>query len=300
MTGEELALKFHKLKFEVELYKRSGKSFQDFFEQIMQLSDSSFLPVKPMGSEGDWKSDGYSVSSNTIYQCYAPEELTATRAAKKVKEDFQGAKERWKEKMRQWVFVWSSDKALPPQVVAAIVELKQTNPDIAIDDMDRADLWKIVQSLSTSDRESILGMAPNLNDAPNTSAIEIQVLMKHLGSRNFAPSDSAEFDLTAIVEKLKRNALSDAVTAFVRPAMPVANVVKEYVSSMPDPEFSEAIGADLAEKYNELTASTSDPDAIFGNLVEYVLGSHHLEPKFFWAAAGIVTHYFELCDIFEH
>jgi hypothetical protein len=299
MTREQLALYVHKLKFDVELYRRTGKSFQDFFEDIMQLADSSFQPVKPMGAAGDWKSDGYSASSRTIYQCYAPEGLTAEKAAKKVKEDFQGAKVLWKEKMRQWVFVWSAESALPPQVVSAIAELKQENPDVVIDDMGRANLWKIVQNLPLSDRESILGVAPDLSDAPITTALEIQILMNHLGSHQLAPTDSAEFDLTAIVEKLKRNGLSETVTAIVRPATPVAKLVRDFVTGMPDPEFSVAIGADLAEKYNQFAASITEPDTIFGNLVEYVLGTHRLEPKFFWAAAGIVTHYFELCDVFE-
>ena len=299
MTREELALTFHQLQFKVEVCNRTGKSFQDFFEQIMQLADSSFQPVKPMGKVGDWKSDGYSACSKTIYQCYAPEGLTGDKAAKKVKEDFQGAKERWKEKMRRWVFVWSSVAALPPQVVFAIAGLKAENPDIEIDDMGRTGLWKIVEGLSLSDRESILGIAPDLSDAPKTTAAEIQVLMKHLGSRQLAPTDSAEFDLTAVVEKIRRNGLSENVTAIVRPAMPVAKVVRDFVTSMPDPEFSEAIGSDLAHKYNEFAASMTEPDAIFGNLVEYVLGSHRFEPRLFWAAAGIVTHYFELCDVFE-
>src|SRR6266702_3014674 len=285
MTREELALYVHRLNFNVQLCRRTGKSFQDFFDDIMQLADNSSQPVKPIGAVGDWKSDGYSACSGTIYQCYAPEGLTAEKTAKKVKQDFQGAKARWKEKMRRWVFVWSAESALPPQVVSAIVELKQENHDVVIDDVGREDLWKIVENLSLSDRESILGVAPDLDDAPITTALEIQVLMKHLGSRQLAPTDSAEFDLTAIVEKLKRNGLSETVTAIVRPATPVAKVVRDFVTGMPDPEFSVAIGADLAEKYNQFAASIIEPDAIFGNLVEYVQGTHRLEPKLFWAAA---------------
>jgi hypothetical protein len=85
----------------------------------------------------------------------------------------------------------------------------------------------------------------------------------------------------------------------VRPAIPVVKLGREFVTSMPDPGFSQAIAVDLAGRYTALAASTNDPDVIFGSLVEYVSGEHRLEPRFFWAAAGIVTHYFELCDIFE-
>jgi hypothetical protein len=61
MTKEEFSLHYHEIRLELELSRRTGQSFQDFLEQIMQKSDPSFLLVKPMGREGDWKSDGYSM-----------------------------------------------------------------------------------------------------------------------------------------------------------------------------------------------------------------------------------------------
>jgi hypothetical protein len=163
----------------------------------------------------------------------------------------------------------------------------------------RAGLWDIVKRLPLVDRESLLGFVPDLNDAPITTAAELQVLMKHLGRRSPGMEDTVDLDLTAIADKLQRNRLSDAVTKTVKHAIPVARLVREYVTSMPDPAFSQAIAADLAGRYTSVVASTDDPDVIFGSLIEYVLGEHRLELKFFWAAAGIVTHYFELCDIFE-
>ena len=123
--------------------------------------------------------------------------------------------------------------------------------------------------------------------------------MKHLGKQTAGLPQDTSFDLTAISDKLARNRLSAAVTNTVRPAMPVARLVRDYVTRMPDPSFSEFIAIDLASKYRELAESVNDPDVIFGSLVDYVLGEQRVDPKFFWAAAGIVAHYFELCDVFE-
>lgn len=299
MTREEFSLHYHELRLEVELSRRVGRAFQDFFEQIMQKADPSFIMVKPMGREGDWKADGYSLSTGTIYQCYAPEDMTGAQAAKKIKEDFGGAKEQWKDKMQRWSFVWSSERALSPQAIEALTELKAANSNLAVDQIGRAGLWDIVKGLSLAEREALLGIVPNPNDASITTAAEIQVLMKHLGSHSPDVSDTVDLDLTAIVEKLQRNRLSAAVTMTVRPAVPVARLVREFVTSMPDPAFSQAVAADLARKYGELASRTSEPDVIFSGLVEYAWGQHHTELKFFWAAAGIVTHYFELCDVFE-
>jgi hypothetical protein len=299
MTKEEFALHYHQVKLECELFQRTGKSFQDFFEQIMQKADPSFIMVKPMGKEGDWKADGYSVNSKAIYQCYAPEEMTGPKAAKKIEEDFAGARGRWQERMQRWIFVWSSERALPPQAVAALASLKAAHPALDIDQMGRAGLWDIVKDLSLADRESLMGIVPDLSAAPITTAIEIQVLMKHLGQQTPLMADTTDLDLTAIAEKLQRNHLSEAVTNMVKPSVPVARLVHKFVTGMPEPAFSQAIAVDLAGKYTELAASTDDPDVIFASIIEHVLGEHRPEPKFFWAAAGIVTYYFELCDIFE-
>src|ERR1022692_799120 len=148
MTKEEFSLCHHELKLEVELYRRTGKSFQDFFEQIMQKADASFLMVKPMGREGDWKADGYSLRSATVYQCYAPEKMTGAEAARKVEEDFEGARSCWQDKMQRWVFVWSSHGPLPPQVVLALAELRSRYPSLRIDPMGREGLWAVVKGLS--------------------------------------------------------------------------------------------------------------------------------------------------------
>ena len=299
MTKEEFALSHHELKLELELFRRTGKAFQDFFEQIMQKADPSFIMIKPMGREGDWKADGYSVDAATVYQCYAPEDMTGAAAARKIREDLDGARNRWQGKMHRWVFVWSSERALPPQVVDELASFQAAHPGLDISHTGRAGLWDIVKRLPLADRESLLGFVPDLNDAPITTAAELQVLMKHLGRRSPGMEDTVDLDLTAIADKLQRNRLSDAVTKTVKHAIPVARLVREYVTSMPDPAFSQAIAADLAGRYTSVVASTDDPDVIFGSLIEYVLGEHRLELKFFWAAAGIVTHYFELCDIFE-
>lgn len=299
MNKEEFALSYHRMQLDLELFRRTGKAFQDFFELVMQKADSSFIMVKPMGKEGDWKADGYSLKCKTVYQCYAPEEMTGSKAAKKIAADFDGARIRWKERMQRWVFVWSSERALPPQVVAALADIKSAYPALKIDHLGRAGLWDIIKPLSLADREALLGIVPDLKDAPMTTAAEIQVLMKHLVKHGAVASDDDRFDLTAIAEKLVRNRLSDAVTNMLKPALPVARLVREFVTSMPDPGFSQLVALDLANRYTELASSTDDPDAIFGSLVKYVLGDHGLQPKFFWAAAGIVTHYFELCEVFE-
>jgi hypothetical protein len=183
--------------------------------------------------------------------------------------------------------------------VAALADIKSANPGLMIYHLGRAGLWDIVKGLSLNDREALLGIVPDLRDVPRTTAAEIQVLMKHPVKHGTVAIEDDSFDLTAIADKLAHNHLSVAVTNMMKPALPVARLVREYVTGMPDPGFSQVVAIDLASHYAEIAPSTNDPDVIFGSLVEYVLGDHILDPKFFWAAAGIVTHYFELCEVFE-
>ena len=177
--------------------------------------------------------------------------------------------------------------------------MKAAYPALGIDHIGPAALWNILRNLGIADRVSLLGIVPDLSAAPVTTANEIQILMKYLGKYTPLMADTTGLDLTAIAEKLQRNRLSEAVTNIVRPSVPVARLVHRFVTGMPDPAFSQAIALDLAGKYKELAGSTDSPDVIFGSIIDYVLGGYHMEPKFFWAAAGIVTYYFELCDIFE-
>lgn len=299
MTQNEFALHYHKLRFDLETLRRTGDAFQGLFESIMQKADSSFMTLKPMGEEGDWKADGYSADSKTVYQCYSPERLTSAPAVKKIKEDFSGARLKWKEEMARWTFVWNSPNGLPPKVVATIQELKSECPEVEVDQMGPEGLWKVVRGLPLSDRESMLGVVPSLSAAVSTTAAEIQVLMWHLGEQGPPAAETADLDLTAIAQKLERNHLSSAVSGIVMPSVPVARLVRKFVDGMPEPSFSEAIASALAKKYEEISASTEDPDTIFGGILEYVRGDHRESPKLFWAAAGIVSYYFELCDIFE-
>jgi tetratricopeptide (TPR) repeat protein len=135
----------HRLLFRLKCTELMGVEFQTFFEKVMVRADRTFTAVKPMGSAGDWKCDGYSAATNTVYQCYSPESLTAARACDKILSDFIGAKDHWGSQMKRWVFVWNA-RALPPQVVSLLQNLQIEHPDVEIDQLGRDKLWDAVLS----------------------------------------------------------------------------------------------------------------------------------------------------------
>ena len=53
------------------------------------------MPCRPWGRQGDEKNDGTLKSEKTLFQVYAPNELKVAQTKKKIREDFEGAKQHW-------------------------------------------------------------------------------------------------------------------------------------------------------------------------------------------------------------
>ena len=301
MNQAEFALHYHSIMFRIACHEKKGSEFQAFFEKIMSKHDSTFISVRPSGRQGDWKCDGFSQATGTVYQCYAPKdlELTDTLAAEKIIKDFDGAKLKWDKKMKRWTFVWSGDGELPPQATQSLLDLKSNNADFPIDDLGREGLWKIVVSLPERDRIELLGIVPEISEATETTAAEVQTLLNYLSKQEIDVLED-NLDLTEIAEKIKKNKLTNDVQALIQTSLPVARVAQDYTKRHPDPDFQAIIANALASKYKEFALSgETDPDVIFWSIVKYVAHGGFDNPRSFWAAVGIVTLYFQLCDIFE-
>ena len=83
--------------FKLHIHERDGQSFEDFFIKIMQYANVNFLPIKPHGSDGDRKNDGYDPTKGIYFQVYAPEDIRKSpyNAIKKLREDFCGLQSYW-------------------------------------------------------------------------------------------------------------------------------------------------------------------------------------------------------------
>ena len=85
------------LQFQNKVLKSSGNSYEELFTCVMQQANPYFTQVKPQGSWGDKKNDGFDPTTGTYYQVYAPENLSTTekKAIAKLNEDFNGLKAFW-------------------------------------------------------------------------------------------------------------------------------------------------------------------------------------------------------------
>jgi hypothetical protein len=90
MTKEERALA--RIIFHKKVLASDGQAYEDLFVAIMQKACKEFRPVKPQGTLGDRKNDGYDPTTGHYYQVFAPEDASKSTAAAvaKLKADFAG------------------------------------------------------------------------------------------------------------------------------------------------------------------------------------------------------------------
>jgi hypothetical protein len=84
---------YYESRFEIAFRSAKGDAFQAFFEKLMGLAyKADFMACRPWGKQGAHKNDGFLKSERRLFQVYAPNEMEATKAITKIKEDFEGAK----------------------------------------------------------------------------------------------------------------------------------------------------------------------------------------------------------------
>lgn len=92
--------------FRIAFLESKGDAFQRLFEKLMSKAHpNDFMACRPWGNVGDRKNDGYLPSARILFQIYAPNEMSAAEATKKIDEDFEGAKEHWEKYFDEWNFV---------------------------------------------------------------------------------------------------------------------------------------------------------------------------------------------------
>jgi hypothetical protein len=115
---------FYELRFELAFLKTKGDAFQDFFSSIMEkVHPADFQRVRPWGRIGDWKNDGYLRSERTLFQIYAPNEMTSAEAIRKIDQDFAGALPYWKDYFATWVFAHNARIGLGPEITERLLSL---------------------------------------------------------------------------------------------------------------------------------------------------------------------------------
>lgn len=137
------------LLFENAFLKARGKEFETLFARTMENRfPSAFQTVRPYGSRGDLKCDGFLTTQGVVFQCYAPLTLHLRNLLDKLDTDLRGAVVHWGQRMRYWVFVHNQHDGLPADAVRALQDLAAEFPELSIETWSLPALREVTLSLS--------------------------------------------------------------------------------------------------------------------------------------------------------
>jgi len=295
---QELTQPYYEVVFERDFLKKKGDAFQDFFADIMEKGypGGDFMRARPWGSAGDRKNDGYLRSRRTLFQVYAPNEMTEREALQKVNDDFRGALPHWREFFDHWVFVHNSRNGLGPGVTKAILELDKVQEGVDARSWGFNDLRSEIFRLAEADVAALLGPAPSATDFAQLGFDGLKTVLLAI-SRQLAP---AEPDLSPVPRgKVEMNRLSKNTEILIGAGRRKSPLVRDFFAKFPDPQFGDDVVQAFRERYQQLRSTGRDPDRIFRDLMTFAGGDRVQDTGHQAAVLAVLAYLFDQCDIFE-
>lgn len=286
--------------FRIIFLEAKGDGFQRLFEKLMaKTHPNDFMACRPWGNVGDRKNDGYLPSARTLFQSYAPNELNATEAIKKINEDFEGAKEHWEQYFDEWTFVHNApDGRLGPHIIEALSKLAQKNPKIKIGHCGWDEMLSKFRKLSLQDLESWFGSSLTMEANVNLGYGDLMAVLTHINVTP-APATSEVKDVSR--GKIESNLLSAVVADFLKIGMQKSPLVMQFFDNWKNPVYGEQIASAFKSKYVSLrdTIPPLHPDEIFGQLEAWAGGVVNTTPTHKAAVLAVMAYLFDKCEIFE-
>lgn len=293
---DSLEQAYFEAKFECAYVRTKGDSFQTFFESLMTRAyKADFMPCRPWGKQGDQKNDGFLKSERRLFQVYAPNEMKATNAIKKIREDFAGAVTHWGVDFDKWVFAHNADGGLPPHVQKEILKLERENPGITLEPWGFEEFRLVFRRLERADLESWFGFAPTAETKTRLRFDDLRVVLESIALQN-SNIDRPLKDVPP--GKIQANALSDSIATLLKAGMGKASLVDEFFAKWHDPDFGEKIARAFRKKYAQCRDQMT-PNQIFYEIQTWVGGFEIGTPEHQLAILTIIAYYFERCEIFE-
>ena len=288
---------FYDMKFDLEFQSKTANEFQSFFSAIMTARyPGDFVATRTWGQDGDQKCDGYMLSVGTFYQVYAPDELDAKSAVKKMNDDFAGALEKWKDKISTWVFVHNARVGVPPHILQQLTDFKKDNKSITFTHMGRQELKKTLFETNESSIRSLLGAVPTYQDINNLSMEAIKQTLLGFTRKGIATT-------TAIIpvseKKLEANGLSTESKTLFEAGMIKSNFISSFFRQWHDPSLEEKTATEMNNIYTTAVSECLDSDSVFQRILTTISGTDLGNPATTISALTIMAYFFQTCDIFE-
>lgn len=299
MDDERTKRAWYRIALERDLLKKKGNAFQDYFADIMEKKyPGDFVRVRPWGNAGDRKNDGYIRSLKTLFQVYAPNEMSATEAITKIEEDFFGAMPHWKSYFDKWIFVHNSHQGLSPQVTEKLLSLRIQCPDIDITSWGCEELCRLALSLPEEDLITLLGGIIPLKSSEilDVRYEDIKLVLLNIARVTQVPDPDVR---PVPAEKLEYSGLSESAALLLKLGMFKSDRVRKLFSDWPDPNFGNEVVQTFKHEYQALRRTQMAPDGIFQELLAFTGGLGNEATPRRGAVLAVLAYLFEECEIFE-
>lgn len=304
MTREE---QFYARKFfQLEIHRKNGQAFEDFFTRIMQLSNINFLPVKPQGKFGDRKNDGFIKSEGKYYQVYSPEEPNAKEKAaiKKLVTDFKGLYDYWNEQVtpiKEFHFV-VNDKyhGTYPTLHPELEKIEQNHKGVKCFPFFSQHLEDRFLSLPVTSIEDILGPIVVPENIQLFDSSVMNEVIKHLLHSSTSGETEKIPENPAFDEKLTFNGLSSEISAYLKFGSYQEGELKNYFrvnSAFAKAELQRIFNHLYKEALIQLPESLQKSDLVFFYIIDKAHPKNTLAVRN--ALYVLMAYFFSYCDIFE-
>ena len=288
---------FYDMKFDLEFQSKTANVFQSFFSAIMTARyPSDFVATRTWGQDGDQKCDGYMLSTGTFYQVYAPDELDAKSAVKKMNDDFAGALEKWKDKISTWVFVHNARVGVPPHILQQLTDFKKDNKSITFTHMGRQELKRTLFETNESSIRRLLGTVPTYQDVNNLSMEAIKQTLLGFTRKGIAATAAI---MPVSEKKLEANGLSTESKTLFEAGMIKSNLISSFFRQWHDPSLEEKTATKMNNIYKTAVSECLDSDNVFQRILTTISGTDLGNPSTTISALTIMAYFFQTCDIFE-
>jgi hypothetical protein len=283
-----------------------GQAYENLFCQIMSVYNSNFRAIKPQGSFGDRKNDGFDKITGTYYQVYAPENIKTKESdtIKKLVTDFAGLYKYWNTQVtpvKKFYYVVNDKyKGVYPTLEVELTKIEKTYPSVITKPFLSKNLEDICLGLNDDKIMEIVGIIPN---PANFSIIEPSVLTEVI---NFILDFEVQYKLENIPndpdfdEKIIFNNLSDTVKRLLDNGRIQGYILNHYFdlnSNFTKDELRNKFTYLYNQAVNEIEDVWDKSDVIFFKIL------NNTSPKqtktVHDAVLLLMAYYFEYCDIFE-
>jgi len=280
----------------------SNKKQSDFESWFATLAycvfKEDFELIKAGGKDGDKKSDGRRISTETVYQCYAPESprTFSERAKAKVSDSFPDVLDYWPN-LKEWVFVHNNNEGLTTSISDKIEELRKEYPNLQINTASQRFLKDNLHDKLTL--QQLIDVYPSASmDFAEVTMNDVRPLLKNIIAERTEKDDPNLFGEIPDEKKIDFNNLSTDSKVDIQRARSCVDIVERFLGGMNNPQNASIIQTEMRAKYIESRDFGHSPDEIMGKMLTFVGGDGSSPVNA--AAYVILAYYFDACDIFEN